>query len=355
MTTSVTTQDLSTFTPLSALNPEHLQEVARKARPVRLKAGKRLFSEGDEVAAQWYLREGVVEVLAGDGTKSRVEAGSPAAASALEGGNPARRTAIARSDVLVYTIDRSLLDMMLTWDQTGSYHVAELSGDEVSVGANADEEDWMVRLLRTEAFHRIPPANIQAIFMRMEPVGFSAGEEIIRQGDPGDYFYIVRDGRCSVTRTTKGRPDGIRLAELGPGDGFGEEALISDSPRNATVTMVTDGTVMRLAKADFQPLLSEPLQRWIDYSEASEHVRAGARWLDVRVPGEFESRHIRGASNLPLFILRMKAAQLEDVEYIVYCDTGSRSSAAAYLLSERGFSVRVLRNGMADVPDDALE
>ena len=102
---------------------------------------------------------------------------------------------------------------MLTWDQTGSYVVSELQ----SSGANADD-DWMTMLLQTEAFRRIPPANIQAIFIRMQQVNLKARDLVIKQGDEGDYFYAIIRGRCSVVRETPLNKDGIKLAELGPGD-----------------------------------------------------------------------------------------------------------------------------------------
>ena len=64
-----------------------------------------------------------------------------------------------------------MLDMMLTWDQTGSYEVTELRGVNEE-GPSSD--DWMTTLLQTKAFHKIPPANIQAIFMRMQRVDYQA-------------------------------------------------------------------------------------------------------------------------------------------------------------------------------------
>lgn len=109
-------------------------------------------------------------------------------------------------------VDRDLFDIMLTWDQAGGYRVEEL-GD---TSRDPEASDWMARLLQTECFRRIPPANIQAIFMRMEPVSFEADETVIRQGESGDYFYIVREDRCRVTHTSQSRPDGIQLADLGP-------------------------------------------------------------------------------------------------------------------------------------------
>lgn len=213
----------------------------------------------------------------------------------------------------------------------------------------------MGRLLQTECFRCIPPANIQAIFMRMEPVAYRAGDVVIRQGEAGDYFYIIREGRCLVTRATKAKPDGIRLAELGQGESFGEEALISDKERNATVTMRAPGTLMRMSKDDFNSLLTEPLIGRLDYASAAARVEDGAASLDVRLPAEFENGHIENATNVPLSVLRMKAQKLDSaLTWILYCDTGRRSSAAAFILSDRGFDVRVLGRGLEGVPAEAI-
>src|ERR1700722_20234722 len=101
-------------------------------------------------------------------------------------------------------------------------------------------------LLQTKPFHPLPPANIQAIFMRLQRMPYRMGEVVIKQGDEGGYFYVIVNGRCVVTRETPLNKEGIKLAELGIGDTFGEEALIAEAKRNATVTMMTDGTLMRL-------------------------------------------------------------------------------------------------------------
>ncbi len=348
MAATVTARELAQFSPLDALSPENLKEIARKARCVNVAAGRYLFRDGERSSAQLFLLEGRIELYGAAGVEQTVEGGTPSARSAVESIAPRARAARARSDAVAVAVDRDLLDLMLTWDQTGSYRVEELSDG----GGDPGEADWMTRLLQTECFRRIPPANIQAIFMRMEPVGFRAGDVVIRQGDGGDYFYIIRDGRCLVTRRTRSRPDGIRLAELGPGESFGEEALISDKARNASVTMLSRGTLMRMSKSDFNALLNDPLLEWVDL-EAADTLDAD--WIDVRLPAEFESGHIDGATNTPLFVLRMKAQKMDPRRtYLIYCDTGRRSAAASFILSERGFDVRVLRGGLEHVPGERI-
>ena len=80
-----------------------------------------------------------------------------------------------------------------------------------------------------------------------------------------------------------------------------EEALISEAKRNASVLAATDVTVMRLGKEDFRKLLNEPMLHWVDMREALGIVARGGKWLDVRLPSEFEHHHLDGALNVPLY------------------------------------------------------
>jgi CRP-like cAMP-binding protein len=341
---------LRSFSPLDGLKSENLHALARKTAMHSLSAGRLLFKEGDTDKRTYYVVSGVLELLHQGRPVLVIRGGSPEARNPVGPGNPRRYTARVVSDRLdVVAMDSDMLDMMLTWDQTGSYEVNELRG----VGEEGpSSDDWMTNLLQTKAFHKIPPANIQAIFMRMQRVDYRPGEVVIKQGDEGDYFYAVVKGRCSVTRETPLNREGIKLAELGLGDTFGEEALISDAKRNASVSMTTEGTLMRLAKQDFRTLLNEPMLEWVDLDEARALVAGGAKWLDVRLPSEFENYRMEGALNLPLYFIRLKLKTLErDAHYIVCCDTGRRSSAGAYILSERGFRASVLKGGLTAYQD----
>ena len=70
---------------------------------------------------------------------------------------------------------------------------------------------------------------------------------------------MIKQGRCLVIRETPLTKGGIKLAKLDVGDTFGEEVLISEAKRNATVSMETDGALMRSGKEDFRKLLNEPM------------------------------------------------------------------------------------------------
>jgi len=341
---------LRSFSPLDGLKPENLQTLARKTALRELPAGRVLFKEGDSDKRTFYLVSGALELMRDERSVTVLRGGSPEARNPIAPFTPRRYTARAVSDRVEFiAIDSDMLDMMLTWDQTGSYEVGELSHANDQAPAS---DDWMTTLLQTKAFHRIPPANIQAIFMRMQRLEAKAGDVIIKQGDDGDYFYVIVKGRCVVTRETPLNKTGIKLAELGMGDTFGEEALIADTKRNASITMLTDGALMRLAKDDFRTLLNEPMLQWVTFERGQQIVDAGGKWLDVRLPSEFENFHLDGALNLPLYFIRLKLKTLDPkVHYVVVCDTGRRSSAAAYILAERDLNASVLKGGMnaADV------
>jgi CRP-like cAMP-binding protein len=334
---------LRTFSPLDGLKAENLHALARKTVIRELGAGRVLFKEGDTDKRTYYLVEGQIELRADDRVIGVIKAKTPEARAALAPGLPRKFTARAANDLEYVVIDSDLLDVLITWDQTGQYEVSELGSDGLAVAG-----DWMTTLLQTKAFHRIPPANIQAIFMRMQRINYQTRDVIIKQGTEGDYFYVVVSGKCIVTRETPLNKEGIKLAELGPGDSFGEEALIAEAKRNATVTMSTDGTLMRLGKSDFQTLLNEPLLQWVDQEKARDIVAKGGKWLDVRLPSEFQNFRIDDAVNIPLYFIRLKLNALDkNTQYVVCCDTGRRSSAAAYILAERGFEAYVLKGGLA--------
>ena len=127
----------------------------------------------------------------------------------------------------------------------------------------------------------------------------------------GDYFYAIVSGKCLVTRETPLNRGGLKLAELTIGDTFGEEALISEAKRNATVTMLTDGVLMRLNKKDFRELMNEPLVQWVDYPKAREIIARGGHWLDVRLPSEHQNLAIEGSLNVPLYFIRLKISTLD--------------------------------------------
>lgn len=333
------TELFKVLVPIQDIQPKNFAELARKAVIEEMATGQILFKRGEQDGRTVYVLEGEVELQPESGPAQLVAAGTGAARYPLAHHQPRRSSASAKTGVKLLRIDSALLDLLLTWDQSAGCVVSEIQG-------HAEVGDWMTRMLQSKAFLKIPPVNIQTMFMQMEAVPVRAGEVIIKQGDAGDFYYIISQGRGQVTRRSSDRRE-TTLAELSVGDSFGEEALISDAPRNATVTMLTDGALMRLSKAHFVALLREPLLSRVKFGRAMSLVQEGACWLDVRTEAEHQNQSLPGSLNIPLWMLRIKAGDLDiSRKYIVYCDTGSRSASAAFLLSERGFDAHVLQGGL---------
>lgn len=280
--------------------------------------------------------DGSVEFSISTGQRKIVESGTQEAKHPIANNQPRKVTATAASDVKIVLFDTDLLDMLMTW-----HEVATIEVDEVE-----DSGDWMTRILQSKAFMQVPPANIQAMFMRMEEVSYKTGHVVIKEGDEGDYYYIIKKGKCKVTRSTKTGSE-LTLATLREVDSFGEDALLSNAKRNANVIMLTNGTLMRLAKQDFADLLEEPLINWVTGKELDQMVTEGAVLVDVRLESEYKNEHIPKSINIPLFMLRIKSRNLDqNKKYTLYCDTGKRSSASAFILSEIGIDTYCLKGGM---------
>lgn len=330
---------LKSFIPINSLSSCHFNLVAEAATIESWETGSRLFSQGDRDPDAVYLLEGEVVLSAEDASRPRsVRAGTDSARYALAQLKPRQYTGMAASSVTLARVDAWLLDRLLTFDQAAGYEVAEI-GDQ--------DAEWVSRFLHGETFRKLPPANISALFARFKPLQVKAGQVVIRQGESGGHYYVMRAGEADVLRKSDKTRKVEIIDRIHLGEGFGEEALLSGAPRNATVVMATDGELMRLDRRDFDELLREPLVKWISPEEARLEVKAGAALLDVRLEDEFLGGTIKGSSNLPLHRLRRMTLDLDrQRHYIVFCQTGNRSCAAAFLLTEQGFAVSVLRGGL---------
>ena len=335
-----------TLTPINGMKPSSQKNIFSKVETREVPAGTQLFKHGDSEQTSFYVVAGKVELVSPDGEVIRtITAGSKEAGYRLAHQFPRNCGARVAEEATVIQFPNDLLDVALTWDQTGRFEVGELaeSSDE-----DADEADWMTRVLQMPIFQRIPPANLQTLLMRMESVESKLGDVVVRQGDEGDYFYVINSGRCIVTRESPSHDKPVKLAELGPGSCFGEEALISDETRNATVTVMEAGTMTRLAKENFQGLLQGSVAKQLSMEDAEQQVADGkAKLLDVRLPGEVAQYKLENAINLPLYMLRMKLAGLpKDQAYIICCDTGRRSAIASFIMTQRGYKVTVVSGGI---------
>ena len=332
------TELLKLLVPINALRAENVQQVLRHARIEEVPKRHTVFKLGDVDSENIYLLTGAMTLIPRNGAGRTIVGGGEDARYALAQLKPRQFTGITTSGATIARVDGALLDRLLTMDQAIGYEVDEFG---------AGDGEWVFRMVQQPTFERVPAANLCTLFRRLTSIEMKPGQSIIRQGDPGDYYYIIRSGRVAVSGKSKTDGTAVTLSELREGEGFGEEALVSGAPRNANVIAAMAGTLMRLAKPDFDELLREPLVRWVSLPGALDLAQVGAGVLDVRTEDEFGRGAINGAINLPLCTLRQNAQSLDpERKYVVYCQSGSRAAAAAFLLAQRGFDVHVLRGGL---------
>ena len=351
MATKVDIDLLKRLSPVSALSDSRLQELAslcyiesvsRNLNPFRMRgiAGQSVF-----------LVRGELALTRGDGASAEViVGGSDEARYALGKRGAAFGSAKAITDVDLIRIDDDLLDVMVTWDQLAEGGLAGNVDAQESVQSSMSNWSilsgmFSVNNLKFGAFSQLPAAHIDELLQRFQRIEVKRGQVIIREGSEGDYYYVIESGKCKIERTIGGVA--MTLAEIKSGDAFGEEALVADAKRNATVSMNTDGTLLRLDKQDFIGLLKEPLLHRISMEEGREKVLNGAQWVDVRYPSEYQYDKLPGAINIPLSEIRNAFGVLDKGrEYILYCQSERRSSAAAFLLAQRGCRAYLLSGGL---------
>ena len=121
----------------------------------------------------------------------------------------------------------------------------------------ATEEAPVARDEKLDLLHSVPlfarfdRQHLERLGMLTEEVDVPAGKVLIRQGELGDDLMVLVTGKVAVER------DGARLNELGPGDFFGEIALIDHGPRTATVTVVSPSRLLVVNHRDFHALMDE--------------------------------------------------------------------------------------------------
>ena len=328
--THATAGQLRLLAPLAGLSPDRLAELAQLAPP---DCGRRPAPAGRSPGRALFLVQGELLLRFEGGGTLVVVGGTGEGCHALNRTRPVIVRSKAITDVDLLAIDDDLLDVLATWDHAVKNDTRFVNGA------------FALESLRNGALAQLPAAHVEELLKRFEHVHVPRGGSVIREGEEGDYYYLVAAGRFQVERVVGGAK--VVLAELKNGDAFGEEALVSEAKRNATVSALGEGELLRVRRHDFNELLREPLLRRLNFHEAVQKVGAGALWLDVRYPSEYQYDKLPGAINVPLAEVRNMFAVLDrSREYVAYCQSGRRSAAAAFLFAQRGFRVWLLDGGL---------
>ncbi len=148
--------------------------------------------------------------------------------------------------ILIVTHDNRILDV--------ADRIVTLVDGQIRSDALVKEAAIITQMLaRCSIFQKVTPRTLTRIADEMTIESISSGTRIIREADPGDRFFLIREGRVSVQR---GKPE-TEVAQLSSGDFFGETALLTGQPRNASVYAIDETLLCSLSKASFQAAMAE--------------------------------------------------------------------------------------------------
>jgi len=237
---------------LRELPPETLREVATALQPRTVPAGAAVVRQGERGDAFYILVEGEAVV-------SRQQSGQEELLAFLRPGDYFGEAALIRQSPRVATV-RALTDLrLLRLGAADFYRLLAGHVPEQTQAAIAERDD----LAGCSLLSHLGPRELELLRSHLTEERYPAGATILRQGDRGDRFYIVRRGRCSVfVRDEQGTEH--LVDRIGPGSYFGEISLLARSPRTATVRADDDVTVWTLTRQDFDDVL----QRYLDLGGA---------------------------------------------------------------------------------------
>lgn len=329
------------YQPFTLLSRERLSEVANIVRFVEMRKGEIFQITGGKGHDYLFVVEGQLEIIYSGAIKSVAGPQDTRKRPVLLPPTPSTSTLVARENSIICHADRDLLDKLISWDEV------------VSMMEETDVEmhRLMEQVRNSLVFRRLPLETVELAFKRMKCMDVKQGQEVIRQGEQGDAYYIITAGTAEVYQRGIYDDKPHKVADIKEGDAFGCEALISGSTRNETVRMTSDGSLLVLDKQAFEDLISTPLIKTVHPSIAKTMIETGYTLIDVRYSEEYDEHHIPGATLIPLYELRNRLNEFDkSKKYIVYCHGGSRSAIATLTLTQNQIDVVSLEGGIRSWP-----
>jgi CRP-like cAMP-binding protein len=337
------TSDLKRFNFFFSLSDSSLEFLSQKFSMQCYSRGADVTREGDPADYFYFVKQGRLEVTRnttyGPAKLSVITSGQGFGEMAIFTGSPRSASVRALTEVTLYRLPKADFDGIM--QREPAFKNALLK--------RARELSFYDKIKTLQPFALLEPDKMYALQARMVKKTYSLGDDIIVQGEKGDYYYIIKSGRVAVLKKKNGETFARQVAVLQEGDGFGEEALIRDDPRNATCRAIEETTVYAVDKVDFDKCLkSEFLDNIFAEDISVQTYREKYVIIDARVPPEYEQEHIEGALSVPIEVLRDKYRELDSRKaYITYCTNDARGMVAAFLLKNHGFNARCLRGGIS--------
>ncbi len=338
----ITVEELKKYYPFNKMEEKFLPILLNQFEVHQFEKGESIFKLDDNKIFAKYVIQGAVEIRYPTGRVKVVKDTSLQSYYPIGDVNTSKKLAseVKSSSAKIMMINNVFLDHFMVWND-----LFRQSDDSSSLKGHQSYE-WVVGLLNSNAVQMLPRGHVDQIFKNLEPMAVSLGDEIITEGDSGDYCYIIVEGAVEVFKC---KAEGeVMVATLGKGSLFGEHALVSQEPRTASVRMMTDGLLMRLVGEKFSSLLKSHVVRWLTTDASFEMMLDGATLLDVREQEEFENLGFEGSVHIPVDRLREQCeAKLDKSKPVITCsNTGMRCASAAFLLATLGYDVYSMQGGI---------
>lgn len=329
---------LHVLTPLCDLSESQRRVILAHSETYSVRRNDTIFEIGETDERSIYILSGEIALISADGTMETIRATTPRALQPISQKSPHEHAAVAITNCTLLSINRPELSELLKLSPAQNE-----SADTETLSNN----NWLKDLLQGPAYGSLLPQQIDSLLTRVEAVPVKAGQVIIKQGSAANNFYIIRSGRFQITRKIDGAEHPIELAILSSGSGFGEDALITNGRRNAYVTAIEEGELLRLSKHNFTTLLAKSLIKKITLEEAERLVKRGAAFIDVRASDEYKRNGLSEAIHVPLSLLRANLNALKPGrDYIAYCNNGTLSAIACFVLAQNGRRAFILSGGL---------
>jgi cAMP-dependent protein kinase regulator len=225
----------------SFLEAENRAQLVHAMFPMSFTDGQTIIKEGDAPDNFYVLESGDCRVMKQIGEENKQVAvlrpGQYFGELALISGRARTASIVAVGAVMCWAIDQTTYLTMLK-------------------GHHAHKRQLYQSLLRhIPALQELPDYEILLVADALQPLGPAEGAEIVKQGDTGDWFFIILNGRCRVLKKASGEDEEREIAVLESGEFFGEIALMRDTPRAATVIAGPDCKLIKLDRPSFHRLL----------------------------------------------------------------------------------------------------
>lgn len=285
--------DIRQFADFSRLDRDDLSTILRHSRRICFPAPRTLLRGGRKLSGRLYLLEGSVRTSSPD---ELIQAGTARARQPIYPG-ACRIDAVSPCSLL-----------HVDWERVS--FLAEVMATDTQA-----EAAWQERFLTSPMLRRTSPETWRRILTQMDCHVFTRGDRVVREGTAADGCYVLREGHAVVHSARH------TLAYLMPGDFFGEDALVTGRVRNASITMLDDGKVLRMPETLFRQMLLQPLVPHVSVAGKGVLVNAGTHPIEGSVP-------------VSLRWLRQQVRQLDRSRphYVVGGRSEDRSLAALILI-----------------------